>query len=283
MKIDRTWLKQHNAYLEGIVRFLDWAGNEPRSLEEIAEHHPDSFDIAWIIDKVAPFDIRMDIACRLAGDAAGIFFRQSVGYERFAWNINPGNIAEAEAEARKIGALTLADLYHDASNGDVEDVLYGLLEIIEDLETKDDSEIRDNNNIRIWMRRTYRASLRTDIRDNLRTTLRVIEHAQTCPVERPLSPEERSAAAERVGKAYLIGDDVFWVRHQNEEGLYEALQKFIIRADEWDVEYAWMPCEYLMHPDQFAGAVEETAPQPGEEITIYRPLLGSTVSCLVGE
>jgi hypothetical protein len=121
------------------------------------------------------------------------------------------------------------------------------------------------------------------VRDNLRTALRLIEHAQTCPVERALSPEERSAAAERVGKAYELDGDVFWVRRQTDDGMYEVLWKSAIYADEWGVEYAWEPCEYLFHPDQLAGAVSSTAPQPGETITIYRPLLGGTVSCLVGE
>jgi hypothetical protein len=257
MKIDRNWLKRHNACAEVIARFVEWAGKTPRSLEEIAEHHPNSFDLAWIIDRVAPFDIRMDITCRIAGEAAWMFSQQPKLYRhglRFACKINPGNIKEAKADARQLIALTLVDLYDDAAKGCVADTLDSWFEI---------------------------SSEQPDI--DLRTALRVIEHAQTCPVERPLSPEERSAAAERVGKAYLTDDEVFWIQRQTEEGLYEVWQQFIIRCiSSWN-EYGWVPCEYLMHPDEFAGAMPFTAPQPGEEITVYRPLLGDTVSCLVGE
>jgi hypothetical protein len=256
MKIDRNWLKQHDACPEGIARFVEWAGKTPRSLEEIAMYHPDAKDLAWLIDLLAPFEWRQEIACRIAGEAAAIFSRQPEGdrHARFAFNINPGNIAEAESDARTMGASALADLYHDAAKGKVVKVFCAFEDFV-DLES-------------IGAR---------VVRDNLRTALRLIEHAQTCPVERALTPAERAAAAARVGKAYELDGDVFWVRRQTEEGLYEVLWKSAYIADEWGVKYAWEPCEYLMHPDQFAGAVSSTAPQPGETITIYRPLLGGAV------
>jgi hypothetical protein len=263
MKIDVAWLKSHNACPEGIARFVEWAGKTPRSLEEIAEHHPNSFDLAWLIEKVAPFDIRMEIACQIAGEAAAIFSRQPDGYRHwwYARNINPFNIKEAAEDARTMGASALADLYHDAAKAKVVYVLSDFEDFVENIASTDARAVRDN----------------------LRTALRLIEHAQTCPVERALSPEERSAAAERVGKAYQMNGDVIWVRRQTDDGMYEALRRFIMIADDWGKDLGWMPCEYLMHPDQFAGAVPATAPQPGETVTIYRPLLGGTVSCIVGE
>jgi hypothetical protein len=282
MKIDQTWLENHNACPEEIEEFLEWAGDEPRSLEEIADHHPDCLDLAWLLDLLAPFEWRQEIACRIAGEAAGIFLQQPEG-DRHWWyarNINPGNIGEAEAEARTMGASALADLYHDASNGKVVKVFCAF----EDYFVEDLNYLGARVVHRTALERMYREQTCTAVRDNLRTALRLMHRAQTCLVERPLTPKERSAAAVRVGKAYqMMNGDVIWLRRQTEEGLYEALQQFIIRADEWGEEHGWMPCEYLMHPDQFAGAVPATAPQPGETITIYRPLLGSTVSCLVGE
>jgi hypothetical protein len=230
-------------------------------------YHPNAKDLAWLLDLLCPFDIRMDLGCQVAGEAAGIFLQQPEGdrHARFAFNINPGNIAEAEAEARQMKASALADLYHDASNGNVVKVLCAFEDFV-DLDSIDAREVRDN------------------LRTALRRALRLMHRAQTCPVERALTPKERAAAAERVGKAYqMMNGDVIWLRRQTEEGLYEALRRFIMIADEWGVEYAWEPCEYLMHPDQFAGAVSSTAPQPGEMVTIYRPLLGRTFNCLVGE
>jgi hypothetical protein len=229
-------------------------------------YHPDAKDLAWLLDLLCPFDIRMDLGCQVAGEAAGIFLQQPEGdrHARFAFNINPGNIAEAAENARQLNASALVELYDDAAKGNVVKVLSAFEDFV-DLESIGAREVRDN------------------LRTALRRALRLMHRAQTCPVERALSPEERSAAAERVGKAYQMNGDVIWVRRQTDDGMYEALRRFIMIADEWGVEHGWMPCDELIHPDQLVGAVEETAPQPGEEITIYRPLLGRTFNCLVGE
>jgi hypothetical protein len=264
MKIERNWLKQHDACPEGIARFVEWAGDEPRSLEEIADHHPDAKDLAWLLDLVAPFKSRREIVCRIAGEAAAIFSRQPEGDRHwwFARNINPGNIKEAAENARANKAPdALVDLYHDASNGNVVNGLCAFEDFIDGLEQTDARVVHDN----------------------LRNALRLMHRAQTCLVERAMWPAERSAAAERVGKAYqMMNGDIIWIRYQTDDGMYEALRQCIIVA-EWGEEHGWMPCEYLMHPDQFVGAVPATAPQFGETVTIYRPLLGSTVNRIVSE
>jgi hypothetical protein len=75
MKIDVAWLKSHNACPERIARFVEWAGEQPRSLEEIADHYPDAKDLAWLIDLLCPFDIRMALACDMVNAATGEFNR----------------------------------------------------------------------------------------------------------------------------------------------------------------------------------------------------------------
>jgi hypothetical protein len=128
MKIDVAWLKSHDACPEVIARFVEWAGDEPRSLEEIAEHHANSFDLAWLIEKVAPFEYRMAVTCQIAGEAAGIFSRRpGYGYRHwwFARNINPGNIGEALEFALNWRASSedLIYVYEEASRGRVLETL----------------------------------------------------------------------------------------------------------------------------------------------------------------
>jgi hypothetical protein len=124
MKIDQTWLQNQNACPEGIARFVEWAGKTPRTLEEIADHHPDAKDLAWLLDLVAPFKSRMEIACQIAGEAAAIFSRRpGYGYRHwwYARNINPGNIGEALDFALNWRASSedLIYVYEEASRGRV--------------------------------------------------------------------------------------------------------------------------------------------------------------------
>jgi hypothetical protein len=128
MQIDWRWLTMHNACQEGIDRFCAWAEDEPQTLSAIAEHHDNAYDLAWLIDQVASEDIRQDIACRIAGEAAAEMRHCAGG----AWmlpyaKITMDNIRAVAEAARAMGASALSDLCAAAARGAVSCVLYNFV------------------------------------------------------------------------------------------------------------------------------------------------------------
>jgi hypothetical protein len=126
MQIDVHWLKEQNACSSGINRFRAWAEDQPQTLADIAENHDNAYDLAWLIDQVAPLDIRQGVACRIASQAAAEM-RHRAGGERmlpYAWKITMDNVHDAAEAARAIGASALVDLCDDAARGAVAYVLY---------------------------------------------------------------------------------------------------------------------------------------------------------------